>query len=520
MHEGRRRGRNLGTLLPAIALSTAVLAGCAGAKNAAACDGQPPRPAAQPNFLVVMTDDQTVESLRVMPNVNRLLRRQGTTFSNMVVNDSDCCPSRATMLTGQQSRHHGVLWNAPPTGGFEAFTGQDTTLPVALQSAGYETVMIGKYLNRFGARDPEDRYVPPGWDDFKATLWPAESLYYEAAFFDNGRVVETGEDDYVTDVITRYATDAIDRIGAGSKPFFMLVGQIAPHGEAGIPLREADPANIDAQIAERYPYLVSPATPEEKYANRFSDEQLPASPAFDEADVSDKPEVLQRRPLDTANIDAIRGGYRAELRTLLSVDDSVKVMIDALEAKCMLDNTYVVYTSDNGYFHGEHRYPYGKYLAYQPSRDVPLIVRGPGVKAGAVQPSVVSNVDFAPTFAELAGATLLREPDGRSLVPLLRAGPSERWGRAVYLEGHAPDGPLRPQFDGLYTGTFSYFDYGDAGTEFYDLVKDPDELNNLAGLPEAAGKIRSAQNLLRQLRECKGANCAAIGSELAVASAG
>lgn len=479
------------------------------------CDEDAPR-AEQPNVVVIMTDDQTVEQMRVMTQTSALLGDRGVTFRNFVVNDSDCCPSRATFLTGQQSRHHGVLWNTPPTGGFAAFREQHTTLPVALQAAGYRTGYVGKYLNRFGERVPQDRYVPPGWTDFRALVWPAESIYYRAAFFDNGRVVETDPDAYVTHEITSRAIEMIDGFSRTGSPFFVVLGHVAPHAPSGIPLSDVIPGQLARQLLELGP--IAPALPEERYAGRFADEELPDAAAFNEADVSDKPAAHQRRPLDADMIETIERLYRGALESLLSVDDSVAAVVDALERTCTLGETYIFYTSDNGYFFGEHRFPYGKYLPYRPSRSVPLVVAGPGTPQGITVESVVSNVDLAPTIGELAGARLLREPDGISLVPwLINGGRAER-GRAVYLEGHAPEGRLTIPFDAVYTGAELYVELSNGEREYYDLVTDPDEMENLAGDPAAVDRVTAARALLLQLRACEGRSCGEVGLDLQVAN--
>ncbi len=478
-----------------------------------------PSPSTRPNIIVVMTDDQTVAQLSVMPKVKQLMTDKGISFSNFVVNTSECCPSRTTWLTGLQSRHHGVLWNVPPTGGFASFKNQELTLPVALQQVGYHTVMIGKYLNRYGERDPEDRYVPPGWSDFKGLIWPAESIYYGNSFYDNGQVLTLDPDEYVTSAITRLTVAAIDQSVEAGDPFFMMIGHVAPHAPGGLTLEEASKGQVLKQILERYPDGFVPAVPEPKYEGAADGVPLPGGPSFNEADISDKPKTTQRKPLDGQTIGKIEVLYRRALETLMSVDDSVSTMIDELDRRGVLENTYIFFTSDNGAFYGEHRYPYGKYYMYRTSRTVPLIVTGPGVPAGVVQPSVVSNLDMAPTIAELTGATLPRVPDGVSLVDMLRDG-SVRKGRAIYLEGHAPDEKLVLPFDGVYTGRLLYIEHTNGEAELYDVQKDPDELDNLLAGNPPVDDVEQAMALLRVLRSCAGVTCQTIGSDLPVPSSG
>jgi N-acetylglucosamine-6-sulfatase len=500
------------------ALVVTLLVGAAGSGGAAAtidCSTAT-RSDSRPNVIVVLADDQTVEQVRVMPTVLDRLARVGTVFTNSVVNYSNCCPSRATLLTGQHASHHGVLWNSGPTGGYTAFEHEAVALPVALAAAGYETVLIGKYFNRYGERDPQDRNVPPGWSDFKGLVFPAEAVYESPAFIDNGRLVER-RGEYTTTVITDYALDALDRLAPGDDPFFMLVAHIAPHGVGGIPLHEATPGFVDLQLLQRFPAFLNPPQPEPRYAGRFADEPLPQGAAFNEPDQGDKPPTLRRQRMDGAVINEMTENYRAELESLLSVDDSVAAILDRLEQHCALANTVVIYTSDNGFFHGEHRFPGGKYFPYEPSIRVPLIVAGPGVPIGA-QPSLVSNVDLAPTIADLAEATLLLPSDGRSILPLLDD-PDAAWGRAVYLEGHAPSGIRRPPFDGVHTGDSVYVEYRDGSTELYNVAADPAQLENLADELDASEMQAELEVLLEQLRACAGDSCRNIGSALPVPAA-
>jgi N-acetylglucosamine-6-sulfatase len=511
--DSRITGRRLAT--PVTLAVLALLGACsAGGSAAIDCARAPARADARPNIVVVLTDDQTVEQVRVMPTVIDRLADVGTVLTNSVVNYSNCCPSRATLLTGQHASHHGVTWNDGPTGGFAAFKHQETALPVALHDAGYETVMIGKYLNRYGARDPEDRYVPPGWTDFKGLVFPAEAVYQSPAFYENGRLVEhRGE--YTTTVITDHALDAIDRLSVGTAPFFMLLGHVAPHGVGGIPLDEVLPGALEDQLLQRFPDFINPPVPEPRYIGRFVNETLPHDAAFNERDQDDKPAALQRQLLDGAQLAVMTHNYRAELSSLLSVDDSIGAVLDRLEQRCVLDDTIIVYTSDNGFFHGEHRFPAGKYFAYEPSIRVPLVVSGPGVPR-SVQPSLVSNVDLAPTIAEWAGAQLLRASDGRSLVPLFER-PDEPWRRAVYVEGHAPPGINRPTFDGVHTGASVYLEYDDGSAELYDMVADPGQLENLVDDPSTAELLEAHRSLLSELRSCAGSACARVGADVPLA---
>src|SRR6185503_16482028 len=233
--------------------------------------------AARPNLVLVLTDDQTLESLRVMPQTRHLVGDAGTTFANAFVSYPLCCPSRATLLTGQYAHNHGVRGNNPPGGGVGALDA-DETLPVWLQRAGYYTAHVGKYLNGYGESVPPD--VPPGWSRWLALVDPSTYTYYDYALSDGGALVHHGSapEDYQTDVLAAAAEEVI-RARAGHGPFFLSVAPVAPHLE-----RSDERAKG------------TPPRPAPRHAGRFADEPLPAKASFDEADVADKPASVRRLP--------------------------------------------------------------------------------------------------------------------------------------------------------------------------------------------------------------------------------
>lgn len=457
----------------------AVLAAVVVAAPLAACR-RAGEEAARPNFVVIMTDDQTVESLRVMPNVERLLSERGVTFTNSVVSYPLCCPSRASFLTGQYAHNHGVLGNEPPDGGYSAFRAPLTTLPAALRDAGYTTVHIGKYLNGYGLA--RRREVPAGWSDWHGLVDYSTYQYFDFTLNDNGRLRRPRG--YQTHVLTDRATSAIRREADEDEPFFLELAFAAPHHE----------------LERRRPLSAR------RDRGAFATEPLPMPASFAEADVTDKPApVAGDPPLDSAEIDAITRRYRAAITSLLAVDRSVARVVRALRANDELDDTVIVFTSDNGYFYGEHRVASGKVFPYEPSIRVPLVVRGPGVRAGATADALVANVDLAPTILELACARPLRPMDGRSLTGNL--GHPRRPGsdRAVLLEafGAARSGP----YQGVRTERYVYIEYANGGREVYDLVADPDQLQNRHGQPETRAVEARLADRLAELRGCAGAGC-------------
>src|SRR5262245_3724595 len=248
--------------------------------------------AVRPNVVVLMTDDQTVESMRVMPNVKTLLADQGVTFDNSFVSYSLCCPSRATYLTGQYAHNHGVWGNAAPNGGYYKLDSTNT-LPVWLSRAGYQTMHIGKYLNGYGTRNA--REVPPGWGLWYGSVDPTTYRYDTFTLNENGTTVNygTGVANYQTDVYARKAVSLIAGRAADPRPFFLSVAFLAPH--AGGPRDPDDPAGQGTP------------SPAPRHRNLFRTQPLPTPPSFNEADVSDKPAAIRNRALlTTARITKIR----------------------------------------------------------------------------------------------------------------------------------------------------------------------------------------------------------------------
>jgi N-acetylglucosamine-6-sulfatase len=459
-------------------LAVTIGAGVAG--SAGAGSKQAP---AKPNVLVVMSDDQTVESLRVMTNVRAVLAAEGTTFENNFVSFPLCCPSRSTFLTGQYAHNHTVMGNAAPTGGYEKLD-HSNTMPVWLQRAGYRTVHIGKYLNGYGRRSATE--IPPGWTEWYGAVDPSTYQFYNYTLNENGKTVKYGADpaSYQADVYTRKAVDAVRRLAPGG-PFFLNVAYLAPH--SGGPRESDDPANLATPV------------PAPRHRNRFAAEPLPVTPAFNEADVSDKPAGIRSRPvIGPGRVTAITEEYRQRLESLLAVDEGIAEIVAALRTAGELDNTLIVFTSDNGFFHGEHRVQTGKVLHYEPSTRVPLVLRGPGIPRGAVRRQLVANIDLAPTIVSAAGAVPGRAMDGRPLQPFARDGLLFS-GRDILLE--------TPGYSALRSPRYVYVEHSTKEQELYDLAADPNELTSLhASAAHAPLKALLAARLAK-LRACAAVVC-------------
>ena len=412
--------------------------------------------AAQPNIILIVTDDQRVESIPQLATVQSELVAKGVRFPNSFTANPNCCPSRSSLFTGLDSHSHGVWANNGKDGGFGAFRDRQT-LPVWLNNAGYETLLIGKYLNRYGPVTPDPAYVPPGWDRW-APFW-GNNFYFNWQLNDNGTIVSYGEAeaDYSTDVFAARAREFI--LENPSEPFFLYFAPKAPH-------RTQDPADPSLWSVEPAP----------RHVDAFEGFLGPQSPSINEADVSDKPRYIRRRAkIDEANLTESR---EEQMEALLAVDEALAGMIDALETTGELGNTIIIYTSDNGYTWGEHRWGQ-KNVPYEESVHVPLVIRYDEMmgQEGRVERRLVSNVDLAPTLTRLAGAEIAANREGRNMVPLLRGRTGIPWRKQILSE----HGPNTPGAWCMFRGPrWKYVQYETGEEELYDLANDPHEMRNLA----------------------------------------
>jgi arylsulfatase A-like enzyme len=443
-----------------------------------------------PNVVVVMTDDQTLESMRVMDRVNARVGDAGAEFRQSFVNYPLCCPSRATFLTGQYANNHRVYDNALPQGGYTKLKDANT-LPVWLQRRGYVTGHMGKYLNGYGGDLPT--YVPPGWSEWRAPIVPTVDDVYDYGTNQNGVILDYGDSaaDYKQDVITNWALDFISRRAPNRQPFFLFVGYTAPHG-AGPDPNPQPPSSCGGMAPKPAP----------RHAALFTSEPLPQPPNFNEADVLDKPsEIRDRPPLSQQMIEQITQAYRCSLAELQSVDEGVGQMLDSLESLGELENTYFIYTSDNGFFNGEHRVPQGKKRVYEEAIRVPLMIRGPGIPPGVKVDDMVVNADLAPTILELTGAHANLPQDGRSLLPAIAA-PNDLSGRELLIESN--------RWAAVRTFRYTYSENADGSQELYDLQNDPFQLTSVHDDPAYREALTALQARLRRLRRCQGPDCTKV----------
>jgi arylsulfatase A-like enzyme len=438
-----------------------------------------------PNVVVVMTDDQALDTMRAMPRTRRLIGDKGVSFENAVVSFPLCCPSRATFLTGRYAHNHGVLDNHPPRGGYERLDA-DHTLPVWLSRAGYRTGFVGKFLNGYGEGSAA-REIPPGWSDWYGLPSKAKRRPFDFPLNENGKLVEygNGEHEYKTEVLADKAVSLIGDRARGRRPFFLYVSTTAPHTDYGL-----------SDEADRNP------EPARRDRGRFEGRRPPNHESVDEKDVSDKPRFIRSRSRlssdDHARIDKV---YVSQLESLVAVDRLVNRVIRELRRTGELDDTVVLFTSDNGFLRGQHRLDSGKANPYEEAIRVPMLVRGPGFPQGIGDDRLVGNVDLAPTILDLAGAEADRAMDGRSILPFERV--DDRTG-AVLLEVYERS---HGRFVGVRTDRYVYVEYDGRDVELYDLERDPQQLESVHDDPRYAEVRTRLSALLSRLRSCAGEEC-------------
>ena len=544
-----------------LALLTALAIG--GERSHASAEGSP-----RPSFVVIQTDDQTLDQLYAsytppggvpivaMPNTLSLIANRGVTFNRYYVSYPLCCPSRVSLLTGRYAHNHNVRGNVPPEGGYPGFASRaafNHNIAVWLQNAGYRTIHVGKFLNGYGD-EPFDngKTVPPGWSAWHTVLAADTDHYYYGYTLNNDGTIEGPYGDsgswetreygvrddfgcptaptnglpcyYETDKLTSLATEELQKTPE-TQPFYLQLDYTAPHGDF------------------RRPAGPEPAT---RYYDSFAGAPYPhsRSQGFDEGNVNDKPSFIREAPyLTPTEIHTYRVYYQKALESLRSVDDGVREIVDELGALHRLRNTYIIFTSDNGFFYGEHRLTGGKFLAYEPSTHLPFLMRGPGIKPGTSTGELAANIDIAPTILELAHAEADKSIDGRSLYPYAHD-TSLRTRRPILFEsfvetndveenGGGPPATPAPEpsappvttpsartsgakasiaappknYYGIRLGPYKYIEWPDGEKELYNINKDPYELNNVVKDRNLFPIRAFLHRELERLETCVGKGC-------------
>ncbi len=486
---------------------------------------------ARPSIVLISTDDQTAASLRFMRRTNSLLVDRGTSFVNSFATFPLCCPARATWITGQYAHNNGVIDNQERNGGgYDALRDPARVLPAWLKFNGYDTALIGKWLHGYESLRP-----PPGWDRWNGLVPPTVTRYYGYEIADSrGGSVTAGEQrsDYLTDALTRrYAIPYIYSRAGDPDPFFLHLSYTSPHWGKG----RNDLSGRRCANGRPFSFATARAKPAARHAGKFAAEPLPQGRAFNEPSLADKPGGVRGRPrLDRRQVAELTRRYRCSLAALLSVDEGVKQIDAALEATGLAANTYVIFTSDNGYMNGEHRISAEKVQPYEEAIRVPMVIRGPGIPAGARLADPVANVDLAPTIMDIAGARqppLVGRPiDGISMLPYLRGFTHPE--RAILIEAKRPPRVtgsgriLAPSWVGVRTRRYTYVEHyreevpslqqgfgrpigvGQlTDRELYDLTLDPEQLRSRHRSAAYAAPRAALSAALSRLRACEAEEC-------------
>jgi arylsulfatase A-like enzyme len=500
----------------------------------------------RPNILVVMTDDMAATDVKFMPNVRHLLAAKGTTFADAVDSFPLCCPARATFITGQYAHNHGVVGNFYPHGWY-GMKDRRNILPAWIDDAGYRTAALGKWLNGYGARDGHGE-IPNGFDIWRGLLDVSAYDYYNFVMNRDGKLrywgdkefakglvefakIEVGPNpdglagvfaklaeifgpgpytywgsqvakNYSPDVTGKMAVRLVKHEGKEKKPFFIWWSPAAPHRE-----------DVSTTLMGREGADPRPAP---RHAEESSHFTLPQGPSFNEPDISDKSANLKESApsLSQSQIDQLQLDYEGRAGSLMAVDDHVGELVETLRKTDQLKNTMIVFVSDNGWLQGEHRIPGDKFLPFEESLRVPLIIRGPGVPKGKTIHGQVSNVDFAPTLLDMADAKAGRVQDGVSLLPGLKD-PKKRPDQVIVIEalerlfeGNIPVMGWDRPYTGVRTDRYTYVVWSETGEkELYDRKRDPNELDNVAGDPAYAKVQADLAAKLKKLAHCKGRKC-------------
>ncbi|WP_426244652.1 sulfatase family protein [Nocardioides sp. LHG3406-4] len=435
----------------------------------------------RPNVVVVLTDDQTDYDLRWMPLTRAALGEDGMEFTDAISPHPLCCPARAEMITGQYAQNNGVQHNNGPHGGYEALD-PTQTIGQWFQDAGYQTGFVGKYLNGYHAQAGRN----PGW-----TLWDplVQGIYdyFDFAFFNDGQGVATYDNYYVTNAVEERTNAAVRTFARDDRPFLLYSFHLAPHyrfdGHGN-----TEPPPVESSDRDAYADAVPPSL---------------GKPSFNVATQGSLPDFLRGRTRRT--VQEVRETFLARIRSLRAVDRSVESLVATLKETGEWDNTWLFFTSDNGYSMGEHRLV-GKNVLTEESMQVPLLVHGPGVVPGSTSSLPVTLVDLPATFADLAGVTPLRAVDGSSLAPAL-AGQASPFRDTTLVQTGTSYGDGWA-YRGVRTSRFTYAVRG-AGDDviLYDRARDPYELVNRADDPAYAAIRTQLETRRQQLVACASWTC-------------
>ncbi|KAI1330959.1 alkaline-phosphatase-like protein [Xylariaceae sp. FL0255] len=457
----------------------------------------------QPNIVFIFSDDQDLHmnSLDYMPLLKKYIADEGTTFERHFCTYSLCCPSRANLWTGKAAHNTNVTSLSPPYGGYPQFIANgfnDNYLPIWLQAAGYNTYYVGKFMNSQSVNNYDQPFAA-GWTGSDFQLDPFTYEYYNVTFQRNHDPPVNHEGEYSVDLVTNKSLGFLDDAVADGKPFFLTAAPIAPHSHVII-----GGYWVNSTYYNETSSTQAPPQPALRHATLFPDAIVPRTPSFNPAEPNGVGWIGNLTRQNQTNVDVNDSWYRNRLRALQSVDEMIESLVLRLEQHGVLDNTYIFFSTDNGYHIGQHRLQPGKQCAYREDVNIPMLVRGPGVPSNVITQRVSSHTDLTPTFLNLAGASGPEDYfDGR-VIPLTQAELAtaeqdddnradehvnlEMWGIVIpegpfgqfYYPNHTYHG-LRLVGDGYH---YLYTVWCTNEHELYDIIRDPYETNNLYPYPE------------------------------------
>lgn len=522
------------------------------------------------NVILIQTDDQSIKTLKskfinpngqaqtTMPNVLSQLVAGGVEFTNHYATTPICAPSRTALLAGRYPHTTNVVTNGGAYGGWQGWassTALNNNFVSRLDQAGYRTAHFGKWTNYYGEEGP--KYVPPGWDTWLSDYYDQSTRDFYG-YFQNAKIDRFGWNNkilgpfgsqnyqsnknidpkscqpdmktinscfYHTDRMTSYAADEIFDSSAKKEPFYIQVDYHTPHGD---------------QVAPAGP---QPATRHLDSANKTNVPKGSANPNYNEnTDTNPTKPFLVRKnngPITSrSELNGPGSWWRRSLEALRSVDQGVGYLINALKETGEFNNTYIIFTSDNGFFYGDHRFLSGKYLAYQEAANLPLIISGPGVKKGRTN-IPTSTVDIGPTVLDLTDTVPANySTDGKSIKNVINSpitypenstdnpyskraqliefiDPAEITGNASFdLAKPFALSPIRPannapalRYRAIKIGRYKYIEYNKTTDELYDLYLDPEELKNQIKNPAYLNILRYMENNLANYKNCQGQAC-------------
>ncbi|BCS25319.1 sulfatase family protein [Aspergillus puulaauensis] len=486
-------------------------------------DSSQGRPLKKPNFLFILADDldYQLNSPAYMPNTLSRVKDRGVELTNHFVTTALCCPSRVALWTGRQAHNTNVTDVNPPWGGYPKFVAQgfnDDWFPVWMQNAGYNTYYTGKLMNSHSLETYNDPFIK-GFNGSDFLLDPYTYSYYNSTYQRNQEPPKSYEGHYTTDVISEKSLGFLNDALKSDRPFFFAVAPIAPHSNV-------DNLEDGAVMTE--------AVPAPRHRHLFKDVKLPRKPNFNPVNNTGVSWVKTLERQNQTVVEYEDNFYRQRLRALQSVDELVNVLLDRLEESGDIDNTYIIFSSDNGYHIGHHRIPPGKSTGFEEDIRVPFYIRGPGIPEGKSVNSTTTHIDLVPTFFELAGIPLREDFDGAP-VPITQgtAGTKhehvavEFWGHAGFEGEFSRIGPDADTH--LYNNSYKsarilseeynlyYAVWCTNEHELYDLSADPYQIKNLYSVANSKNDrylgrpLQAVQNrldaLVLVLQSCQGPTC-------------